>query len=267
MLDFLKAPVASIQDFYVLSGGTLKSVFQPPYYIDDVFQQMDIIGVGSLTIVVLTSFASGLMITMQMARAAAIWRHGAGRPDCRPYAGRRARAAADGDCSRGPQRLRNRQRAGFHEVTEQIDAMRALGTDPIHKLVKPRVIATAIMLPCLTIIADFVGMIGGFLSARFTLGRSSNFGSPTTRPGRVPDCGTASLSVPRSNSARSVILAGCLGWTTVCVQRRLSRRRSRTSPRIGCAKRGEFRSESRSPPPGEELQHRRPIRDTLRQRQ
>ena len=52
--------------------------------------------------------------------------------------------------------------------------MRALGTDPVLKLVKPRMIATAVMLPCLTIIADFVGMVGGFIIAYFTLGLSGS---------------------------------------------------------------------------------------------
>ena len=51
------------------------------------------------------------------------------------------------------------------KVTEQIDAMRALGTDPMQKLVTPRLIATAVMLPLLTIIADFVGMFGGWVIA------------------------------------------------------------------------------------------------------
>jgi len=50
-------------------------------------------------------------------------------------------------------------------VTEQIDAMRALGTDPIQKLVTPRLIATAIVLPLLTIIADFLGLVGGYFIA------------------------------------------------------------------------------------------------------
>jgi phospholipid/cholesterol/gamma-HCH transport system permease protein len=56
---------------------------------------------------------------------------------------------------------------GSMQVTEQIDAMRALGTDPIQKLVTPRMIATAIMLPCLTVIDDFIGLVGGFLVAKF----------------------------------------------------------------------------------------------------
>ena len=54
---------------------------------------------------------------------------------------------------------------GSMKVTEQIDAMRALGTDPIQKLVTPRMIATCVMLPLLTIIADFVGIFGGYLIA------------------------------------------------------------------------------------------------------
>jgi len=54
------------------------------------------------------------------------------------------------------------------KVTEQIDAMRALGTDPVQKLVTPRLIATCTMLPLLTIIADFLGILGGSIIA-FTL--------------------------------------------------------------------------------------------------
>jgi phospholipid/cholesterol/gamma-HCH transport system permease protein len=58
---------------------------------------------------------------------------------------------------------------GSMKVTEQLDAMRALGTDPIQKLVTPRLIATAFTLPLLTIIADFIGLIGGWMIARYLL--------------------------------------------------------------------------------------------------
>jgi phospholipid/cholesterol/gamma-HCH transport system permease protein len=54
---------------------------------------------------------------------------------------------------------------GSMKVTEQIDAMRALGTDPTQKLVTPRLVATCIVLPLLTVIADFLGMFGGFIIA------------------------------------------------------------------------------------------------------
>ena len=173
MLDILKSPIAAIQDFYVLAGRSIANVFVAPHYIDDITLQMDNIGVGSLSIVVLTAFSSGLIITMQMARA--LDQYGATGQvgqivaltlvrELGPLltallvAGRNASGIAS--------------ELGSMKVTEQIDAMRALGTDPIQKLVKPRMVATAIMLPILTIVADFVGMTGGFLIAYFTLGLS-----------------------------------------------------------------------------------------------
>jgi len=63
---------------------------------------------------------------------------------------------------------------GSMKVTEQIDAMRALGTDPTKKLVTPRLIASTFMLLILTIISDLVGLGGGWMVARFALGLDSN---------------------------------------------------------------------------------------------
>jgi phospholipid/cholesterol/gamma-HCH transport system permease protein len=54
---------------------------------------------------------------------------------------------------------------GSMKVTEQIDAMRALGTDPVKKLVTPRLLATMATLPLLTVLSDFFGMFGGYLVA------------------------------------------------------------------------------------------------------
>jgi len=59
---------------------------------------------------------------------------------------------------------------GSMKVTEQIDALRALGTNPIKKLVAPRVMATVIMLPILTVIGDIVGILGGWLISLWSLG-------------------------------------------------------------------------------------------------
>jgi phospholipid/cholesterol/gamma-HCH transport system permease protein len=63
---------------------------------------------------------------------------------------------------------------GSMVVTEQIDAMRALGTDPVKKLVTPRVVSTIVMLFFLTILGDLMGMIGGNLVARMLLGLDSH---------------------------------------------------------------------------------------------
>ncbi|HVT92830.1 MAG TPA: ABC transporter permease [Bryobacteraceae bacterium] len=175
MLDFLKSPVAQLQEFFELAGRALKNIFRSPHYWDDVAIQMDAIGVGSLPIVVLTGFFSGLVITMQMSRALAVYgatgqvgqivmitlvRELGPVLTALLVAGRNASGIAS--------------ELGSMKVTEQIDAMRALGTDPIKKLVTPRLIATCIMLPLLTIVADFLGMVGGFIIAYFSLHLSAS---------------------------------------------------------------------------------------------
>ncbi len=63
---------------------------------------------------------------------------------------------------------------GSMMVTEQIDAMRALGTDPLKKLVMPRIVATVIMLFFLTIISDAVGILGGAAVSVFMLGQDGS---------------------------------------------------------------------------------------------
>ena len=163
MLDFLKPPILAIQDFYVLFGSSMRNVFRRPHYWDDVLIQMDTIGVGSLWITIMTGFFSGAVMALQMGHALAQYGQ-TGRTgqvvsiilvrELGPaltalmVAGRNASGIAS--------------ELGSMKVTEQIDAMRALGTDPIQKLVTPRMIATAAMLPALTVIADLVGMFGGF---------------------------------------------------------------------------------------------------------
>ena len=166
MLDFLKQPVAVFQDFILLAGRAFRNIFRGPHYADDIFFQMDVIGFGSLPIVIMIGFFSGAVMAMQMARALATY--GAQGQigkivsitlvrELGPVlvallvAGRNASGIAS--------------ELGSMKVTEQIDAMRALGTDPIQKLVTPRLIATAIVLPLLTIIADLIGLIGGYLIA------------------------------------------------------------------------------------------------------
>ena len=54
-------------------------------------------------------------------------------------------------------------------VTDQISALRALGSDPMRKLVVPRVLAGVLMAPALTVVSDFVGIVGGWMVARYQL--------------------------------------------------------------------------------------------------
>ena len=64
---------------------------------------------------------------------------------------------------------------GTMKVTEQIDALRALATNPVRKLVVPRVLATTIMMPLLTLLACFIGIMGGLIIAVGSLHLTSNF--------------------------------------------------------------------------------------------
>jgi phospholipid/cholesterol/gamma-HCH transport system permease protein len=166
LLRFLTTLIASFQEFLLLAGQAFLNIVRRPHYYDDVFLQMDIIGVGSLPIVLLTGTFSGAIIALQMSRALSTY--GASSQvgaivsltlvrELGPVltallvAGRNASGIAS--------------ELGSMKVTEQIDAMRALGTDPIQKLVTPRLTAAAIMLPCLTVVADAIGLFGAYLVA------------------------------------------------------------------------------------------------------
>ncbi len=170
MFDFLKAPLLAVQEFYVLAGGALRNVFRTPHYSDDIFLQMDLIGVGSLPIVVLTGFFSGAVMALQMARA--LQQYGQVGKTGQVVAitlVRELGPALTALMVAGRNSSGMASELGSMKVTEQIDAMRALGTDPIQKLVTPRMVATAVVLPLLTIISDFVGIFGGFIVAKYVL--------------------------------------------------------------------------------------------------
>lgn len=171
MLDFLKGPVLAVQNFFILAAKAVANIFRRPFYWSDLFIQMDIIGVGSLPIVILTGFFSGAVMALQMSKALSTYgakeqtgvvvaitlvREMGPALTSLMVAGRNASGMAS--------------ELGSMKVSEQIDAMRALGTDPIQKLVTPRMLATAFTLPLLTVIADFVGIFGGYLVAISMLG-------------------------------------------------------------------------------------------------
>jgi phospholipid/cholesterol/gamma-HCH transport system permease protein len=163
---FLIRTILGIQDFYLLTGRALRNVFRSPHYYDDIILQMDSIGVGSLIIVVLTGFFSGAVMTMQLARALAQWgQQGEVGTAVSITLVRELGPALTALLVVGRNSSGMASEIGSMKVTEQIDAMRALGTDPIQKLVTPRLIATCVVLPLLTVIADFVGMFGGYVVA------------------------------------------------------------------------------------------------------
>lgn len=175
MLDLVKGPILTFQEFVLLAGRAFRGIFRKPYYWDDVFKQMDLIGIGSLPVVVLTGFFSGAVMALQMSRA--LQTYGASSQVGQIVAitlVREMGPVLTALMVAGRNSSGMASELGSMKVTEQIDAMRALGTDPVMKLVKPRLIATATMLPLLTVIADFVGIFGGWVVACPLLGLTSD---------------------------------------------------------------------------------------------
>lgn len=162
--------ILHVQDYALLSAGSVTRLLSPPYYLSDVLDQMDIIGVGSLPIVLLTGFFIGAVMVLQTAAQFERFGQTALTADVVSLAlVRELGPSITGLLVAGRNASGMASELGSMIVTEQVDAMRAMGTDPIRKLVTPRMVATVLMLPLLTAMADFMGLIGGYLVSSFTL--------------------------------------------------------------------------------------------------
>src|SRR5258707_10115378 len=172
--EVAKDVALAVQEYTLLSAQSLANFFRRPLYMGDMVQQADLIGVGSLPIVVLSGLSIGALLALNS--ASTLQRFGGvtliGQlvslgmvTELGPLitglmvSGRNASGMAS--------------ELGSMIVTEQIDAMRALGTDPSKKLVTPRVGATVFMLFFLTIISDLLGLFGGFAFSPLLFGLDS----------------------------------------------------------------------------------------------
>src|SRR5689334_13123011 len=170
-VDIAKNTVLSLQEYSQLAGRSVANLFAHPRYLTDTLQQADLIGVGSVPIVVLTGFFTGAVLALQSANSLA--RFGAlsltGQLVSLSMV-RELGPVLTGLMVAGRNASGMASVLGSMKVTEQIDAMRALGTDPTKKLVTPRVVATTTMLFFLTIISDLLGLAGGYMVSYFILG-------------------------------------------------------------------------------------------------
>jgi phospholipid/cholesterol/gamma-HCH transport system permease protein len=173
-VDIAKNTVLSLQEYSQLAARSVANVFAHPRYLTDTLQQADLIGVGSVPIVVLTGFFTGAVLALQSANSLA--RFGAlsltGQLVSLSMV-RELGPVLTGLMVAGRNASGMASELGSMKVTEQIDAMRALGTDPTKKLVTPRVVATTTMLFFLTIISDLLGLAGGYMVSYFILGLDS----------------------------------------------------------------------------------------------
>jgi phospholipid/cholesterol/gamma-HCH transport system permease protein len=173
--DILKKNVLAVQEYSLLAARAVTNLFRRPLYVGDILYQADLIGWGSLPIVVLTGTFTGAVLalntrgTLEQFGAVSLTGELVSFSMVRELgpvltslmvAGRNASGMAS--------------ELGSMQVTEQIDAMRALGTDPYKKLVTPRVVSTVFMLFFLTIISDLVGLIGGWFISWALIGLDSS---------------------------------------------------------------------------------------------
>lgn len=169
-IEIAKENVLAVQDYSLLAGSSVANIFRKPRYLADWLQQADLIGVGSLQIVILIGFFTGAVLALQTSNtlqkfgslsltgqlvALSMVRELGPVLTAVLVAGRNASGMAS--------------ELGSMKVTEQIDAMRALGTDPVKKLVTPRVISTVFMLFFLAVISDLVGLCGGWMVSALLL--------------------------------------------------------------------------------------------------
>lgn len=166
----VKGAVADVQDYAMLCGRTLTRLVTAPYYVQDILAQMDQIGAGSLPIILLSGFFIGAVMVLQTGSQFTRFGQSSLTGDVVAIALVRELGPSltgllvTGRCATGIA-----SELGSMLVTEQVDAMRAMGTDPIRKLVVPRVLATLLTLPLLTAMTDFMGLLGGCVASVFSL--------------------------------------------------------------------------------------------------
>ena len=155
-----------LQENSTLLWRVLTGLGKRPRYVSEVIAQMDMIGVGSLAIVILTGFFTGGVLILQAYPT--LEYYGATSQAGRGVATSLIRELGPVLCAlmvSGRVGSAISAELGSMVVSQQIDAMRALGTSPIRKLVTPRVAALVISLPLLTVAADISGLIGGGIVA------------------------------------------------------------------------------------------------------
>ncbi|MGH6962326.1 MAG: MlaE family ABC transporter permease, partial [Dongiaceae bacterium] len=168
--------LATAGELALLSTAAFRQALRPRRLGGLVLEQLDHIGVRSLSIVNLTALFMGMVLALQLGIFLA--KFGAqifvsrvvGVSLLRELAPVLTALMVGGRVGAGIT-----AELGSMAVTEQIDAIRSLGADPIRKLVVPRMLALLIMLPLLTVIADAVGVAGGCLIAMIELGMSADW--------------------------------------------------------------------------------------------
>lgn len=187
-MNFATRSLLEVQETSLMVARAARRIFRRPTYVTEILSQMDVIGVGSLPIILLTGFFTGGVLTLQTYPTLKYY----GAQDQTGYLVALSLVRELGPVLAalmvtGRVGSAISAELGSMVVSQQIDAMRALGTDPIRKLVAPRIIALLLMLPLLTIVADVFGIIGGGVVATSLYGMSAESFVSSVRFGITAD--------------------------------------------------------------------------------
>jgi phospholipid/cholesterol/gamma-HCH transport system permease protein len=157
-----KRIVLTVQDYSLFALRAFQNLYRPPIYWADFLIQSDIIGFGSLSIVMLSGISTGGVLALQSSATLAAFGATAITGQFVSLTMiRELGPVLTGVMVAGRNASSMASELGSMVVTEQIDAMRALGVDPVRKLVTPRIFASVFMLLFLTVVADASGILGG----------------------------------------------------------------------------------------------------------
>jgi len=162
--NWAKSALLEVQEYVLMVGKVARATVTRPFYFRDVVEQFETIGVGSLTVVLLTGMFTGMVLALQSGFT--LDQFGA-----RSMVGRLVSASMVKELGPVLTGLMVAGRVGSGiaaelgsmVVTDQVSALRALGTDPMRKLVLPRILAGLVMVPLLTVVSGGVGMVGGWI--------------------------------------------------------------------------------------------------------
>lgn len=167
-LERLGVPAKSLIDvtgeMTLMFSRALLYAITPPFKLRNLFKQMEFIGVNSLFVVILTGSFTGMVLAMQSYEA--LKEYGAESMVGSMVAlsmTRELGPVLTGLMVAGRAGSAIATEIGTMKVTEQIDALYTMAVNPIKYLVTPRLLAGFLMLPLLTIISDFVGVVGGYV--------------------------------------------------------------------------------------------------------
>jgi phospholipid/cholesterol/gamma-HCH transport system permease protein len=173
-----------LQEVSLLIWSVVVGLFRGPRYWGEIIQQMDLIGVGSLPIVLLTGFFTGGVLVLQTFPTLQYYgiHNEAGRSVATSLI-RELGPVLTALMVSGRIGSAISAELGSMVVSQQIDAMRSLGADPNKKLVTPRLIALIVMLPLLTVAADIFGIVGGGTVASYIYNQDVNVFMNSVRNG------------------------------------------------------------------------------------